>query len=83
MVFAEDKPNQNIPPSPPRQKINNNNQQQQNNHSTSNSKFYDAEFIDYEENKNQIATPKAREVASSFSYIMISVLIISLIIGVL
>jgi methyl-accepting chemotaxis protein len=41
------------------------------------------EFIDYEENKNQIATPKAREVASSFSYIMISVLIVSLIIGVL
>ncbi|MGB5920211.1 methyl-accepting chemotaxis protein [Arcobacter sp.] len=41
------------------------------------------EFIDYEENKNQIATPKAREVASSFSYVMISVLIISLIIGVL
>lgn len=51
MVFAEDKPNQNIPPSPPRQKINNNNQQQQNNHSTSNSKFDDAEFIDYEEVK--------------------------------
>ncbi|MGB7403110.1 MAG: methyl-accepting chemotaxis protein [Arcobacter sp.] len=41
------------------------------------------EFIDYEENKNQIATPKAREVASSFSYVMVSVLIVSLIIGVL
>ncbi|RXJ82285.1 methyl-accepting chemotaxis protein [Arcobacter sp. F2176] len=41
------------------------------------------EFIDYEENKNQIATPKARAVASSFSYVMISVLIVSLIIGVL
>ncbi|WP_419767590.1 methyl-accepting chemotaxis protein [Arcobacter sp.] len=41
------------------------------------------EFIDYEENKNQIETPKARAVASSFSYVMISVLIVSLIIGVL
>jgi methyl-accepting chemotaxis protein len=41
------------------------------------------EFIDYEENKNQIATPKAREVASTFSYFMISVLIVSLIIGIL
>ena len=40
------------------------------------------EFIDYEENKNQIATPKAREVASGFSGIMIVILIISLILGV-
>jgi methyl-accepting chemotaxis protein len=39
------------------------------------------EFIDYQENKNQIATPKAREVASSFSSIMMIILIISLVIG--
>ncbi|MGE4456477.1 MAG: methyl-accepting chemotaxis protein [Arcobacteraceae bacterium] len=39
------------------------------------------EFIDYQEAKNQIATPKAREVASNFSFMMIVVLIISLIIG--
>jgi methyl-accepting chemotaxis protein len=41
------------------------------------------EFIDYQENKNQIATPKAREVASTFSFIMILVLIVSLIVGLL
>ena len=41
------------------------------------------EFIDYQENKNQIATPEAREVASSFSSIMIIILLISLIIGTL
>ncbi len=41
------------------------------------------EFIDYEENKNQIATPKARAVASSFSYEMVSVLIVSLLVGLL
>ncbi len=40
------------------------------------------EFIDYQENKNQIATPKAREVASSFSSIMIVILLISLVIGI-
>ena len=39
------------------------------------------EFIDYEENKNQIATPEARKVASGFSTTMIIILIISLIIG--
>jgi len=39
------------------------------------------EFIDYEENKNQIATPQAREVASGFSSIMIVILIISLVLG--
>ncbi|MDC0933444.1 methyl-accepting chemotaxis protein [Arcobacteraceae bacterium] len=41
------------------------------------------EFIDYQENKNQIATPKAREVASGFSSIMIVILFISLVIGIL
>ena len=41
------------------------------------------EFIDYQENKNQIATPKAREVASSFSYTMITILSIALVLGVL
>ncbi len=41
------------------------------------------EFIDYEENKNQIATPKAREVASSFSNTMFLILFVSLIIGIL
>ncbi|QDF29783.1 methyl-accepting chemotaxis protein [Halarcobacter anaerophilus] len=41
------------------------------------------EFIDYQENKNQIATPKASEAASSFSYTMVVILIISLIIGIL
>jgi len=39
------------------------------------------EFIDYQEAKNQIATPQARDVASSFSILMITVLIISLILG--
>ncbi|WP_419783030.1 methyl-accepting chemotaxis protein [Malaciobacter marinus] len=41
------------------------------------------EFIDYQENKNQIATPKAREVASSFSYTMITILSIALVLGIL
>jgi len=41
------------------------------------------ELIDYEEFKNQTETPKAREIASSFSYTMIIILIISLIIGAL
>ncbi|PHO11153.1 methyl-accepting chemotaxis protein [Malaciobacter canalis] len=41
------------------------------------------EFIDYQENKNQIATPKAREVASSFSYTMITILVIALFLGIL
>jgi len=40
------------------------------------------EFIDYEEFKNQTETPIAREIASGFSYTMIIILIISLIIGV-
>jgi len=40
------------------------------------------EFIDYEEEKNQVATPEAREVASSFSTTMITILIISLVIGI-
>lgn len=39
------------------------------------------EFIDYQEAKNQKATPQAREVASNFSVLMISILIISLILG--
>ncbi|AXH10094.1 methyl-accepting chemotaxis protein [Malaciobacter halophilus] len=41
------------------------------------------EFIDYQEQKNQIATPKAREVASEFAYTMITFLSIALILGVL
>ena len=39
------------------------------------------EFIDYEEEKNQLLTPQAREVASSFSTTMIIILIISIILG--
>ena len=39
------------------------------------------EFIDYQEAKNQILTPQAREVASSFSTYMIGILIISIILG--
>ena len=39
------------------------------------------EFIDYQEAKNQTATPQAREVASNFSILMITILIISLILG--
>lgn len=39
------------------------------------------EFIDYQENKNQIATPQAREVASGFAYMMITILIIAIVIG--
>lgn len=35
------------------------------------------EFIDYEEAKNQVATPKAREVAGSFSQLMIVLLLIA------
>jgi hypothetical protein len=48
MVFAENKPNRNVPPSPPRQNINADNFQQT---TSSNSKFNDAELIDYEEIK--------------------------------
>ncbi|RXJ86406.1 methyl-accepting chemotaxis protein [Arcobacter sp. CECT 8985] len=40
------------------------------------------DFIDYQEDKNQIETPKAREVASSFSYTMITILIVSLILAI-
>ncbi|RXJ97470.1 methyl-accepting chemotaxis protein [Malaciobacter molluscorum] len=39
------------------------------------------QFIDYEEEKNQIETPKAREVASSFTFTMLSILLISLFIA--
>ena len=39
------------------------------------------EFIDYQEAKNQTATPQAREVASNFSILMITIMIISLIVG--
>ncbi len=41
------------------------------------------EFIDYEEEKNQILTPKAREIASSFSTIMLIILLLSLAIGII
>ena len=40
------------------------------------------EFIDYEEQKNQLLTPKAREIASSFSTTMIVILFISLVVGI-
>lgn len=40
------------------------------------------EFIDHQEAKNQEATPKAREVASGFSMLMVSLLIVALIIGI-
>ncbi|MFX4253389.1 methyl-accepting chemotaxis protein, partial [Aliarcobacter butzleri] len=40
------------------------------------------EFIDYQEAKNLNATPIAREIAKSFSFSMISILVISLIIGI-
>ena len=40
------------------------------------------EFIDYEEQKNQILTPQARQIASSFSTTMIIILLISIILGV-
>ena len=40
------------------------------------------EFIDYQEAKNLKATPIAREIAKSFSFSMISILVISLIIGI-
>lgn len=49
MVFAENKPKQTVPPSPPRQHINTDNSQQKS--TSNNSKFNDAEFIDYEEVK--------------------------------
>jgi methyl-accepting chemotaxis protein len=39
------------------------------------------EFIDYQEAKNQTATPQAREVASNFSILMITIMLISLILG--
>ncbi|QKF82825.1 methyl-accepting chemotaxis protein [Halarcobacter ebronensis] len=41
------------------------------------------EFIDYEEMKNQMEIPKARQIASSFSFTMITILFISLFIGAL
>jgi methyl-accepting chemotaxis protein len=41
------------------------------------------EFIDYEEFQNQTETPRAREIASSFSFTMVSILVVSLVIGVL
>ncbi|MGM0518959.1 MAG: HAMP domain-containing methyl-accepting chemotaxis protein [Campylobacterota bacterium] len=40
------------------------------------------EFIDYEESKNLIATPKARDAASGFATMIISVLVIALIIAI-
>ena len=40
------------------------------------------EFIDYEESKNLIATPKARNAASGFSTMIISVLIIALLVAI-
>ena len=40
------------------------------------------EFIDYEEKKNQIATPQAKEVASNFSTIMVIILLISIVLGI-
>lgn len=49
MLFAENK-QQRVEPTPPRQNINNNNQQQKQ-QATPNTKFNDAEFIDYEEVK--------------------------------
>jgi hypothetical protein len=49
MVFAENKPKRNVPPSPPRQHINTDNHQQKT--TSNNSKFNDAELIDYEEVK--------------------------------
>ncbi len=39
------------------------------------------EFIDFQEDKNQTATPQAREVASNFSILMITILFISLVLG--
>jgi methyl-accepting chemotaxis protein len=39
------------------------------------------EFIDFQENKNQAATPKARDVASGFTALMVSLLAVSLVIG--
>lgn len=50
MLFADDNQQQRVSTTPPRQNINNNNQQQQNT-SPNNSKFSDAEFIDFEEVK--------------------------------
>ena len=49
MLFADENQQQKVSPTPPRQNINNNHQQ----HNTplNNSKFSDAEVIDYEEVK--------------------------------
>ncbi|MGP2658098.1 HAMP domain-containing methyl-accepting chemotaxis protein [Malaciobacter sp. WC5094] len=41
------------------------------------------EFIDYEEKKNLVATPLARDAANGFTKMIVSVLIIALIIGIL
>jgi methyl-accepting chemotaxis protein len=41
------------------------------------------QFIDYEESKNQVATPQARDVASGFSTTMIVILLLSTVIGTL
>lgn len=41
------------------------------------------EFIDYEEKKNLVATPLARDAANGFAKMIITVLIIALIIGIL
>ncbi|RXJ69664.1 methyl-accepting chemotaxis protein [Halarcobacter ebronensis] len=41
------------------------------------------EFIDYEEMKNQMEIPKARQIASGFSFTMVTILLISLFIGAL
>ena len=40
------------------------------------------EFIDYEEAKNQAATPLARDIANSFGMVMMTILLISLIVAV-
>ena len=48
MVFSENKPNQTVPPSAPKQNINSDNFHQK---TTPDSKFNDAELIDFEEVK--------------------------------
>lgn len=50
VLFAEDKPRQTVPPTMPKQNINTDNFQQKSS-ATVNSKFNDAEYIDYEEVK--------------------------------
>lgn len=50
MLFAEDKPQQKVPQTPPKPNINSNGYQQ-NQPAASNPKFNDAELIDYEEVK--------------------------------